>query len=46
MLPSIVASIEAARERLRGAIYESPCAFSRRLSELTGTRCFLKLENL
>ncbi len=38
--------IEAARERLRGAIYETPCAYSQTLSELTGTQCFVKLENL
>jgi threonine dehydratase len=41
-----IADIEAARERLRGAIYETPCAYSQTLSELTGTRCFVKLENL
>jgi threonine dehydratase len=41
-----VAQVEAARERLRGAIYETPCAYSQTLSELTGTRCFVKLENL
>ncbi len=41
-----VAQIEAARERLRSAIYETPCAYSQTLSELTGTRCFVKLENL
>jgi threonine dehydratase len=40
-----VAAIEAARARLAGAIGETPCAFSPRLSELTGTHCFLKLEN-
>jgi threonine dehydratase len=39
-------AIEAARARLAGAIHETPCAFSQRLSELTGTRCFVKLENL
>jgi threonine dehydratase len=38
--------IEAARERLHGAIYETPCPYSQTLSELTGTRCFVKLENL
>jgi threonine dehydratase len=42
----MIAEIEAARERLRGAIYETPCAYSQTLSELTGTRCFVKLENL
>jgi threonine dehydratase len=41
-----VAAIEAARVRLRGAVHESPCIHSERLSELTGARCFLKLENL
>jgi threonine dehydratase len=41
-----VAAIQAARERLRGAIYETPCALSRTLSDMTGTRCFVKLENL
>jgi threonine dehydratase len=40
------ADIEAARERLRGAIYETPCPYSQTLSELTGTHCFVKLENL
>ncbi|HEY7648611.1 MAG TPA: threonine ammonia-lyase [Methylomirabilota bacterium] len=38
--------IEAARARLQGAIYETPCAYSQTLSELTGTECFVKLENL
>jgi threonine dehydratase len=41
-----VAAIETARTRLAGAVSETPCTFSQRLSELTGTRCFLKLENL
>jgi threonine dehydratase len=41
-----IAAIEAARARLAGAVNETPCTFSQRLSELTGTRCFLKLENL
>jgi len=41
-----VAAIEAARVRLAGAVHETPCALSQPLSELTGTRCFLKLENL
>lgn len=38
--------IEAARTRIRGAVYETPCACSETLSRLTGTRCFVKLENL
>jgi threonine dehydratase len=41
-----IADIEAARERLRGAIYETPCAYSQTLSEITGAKCFVKLENL
>ncbi len=38
--------VEAARQRLKGAIYETPCPFSQTLSELTHTACFVKLENL
>ena len=41
-----LAAIETARARLTDAIHETPCAFSQTLSELTGTRCFAKLENL
>jgi threonine dehydratase len=40
------ADIDRARERLQGAIHESPCPYSQTLSELSGTRCFVKLENL
>jgi threonine dehydratase len=40
------ADIEAARERMGDAIYMSPCAHSLTLSELTGCKLFLKLENL
>src|SRR4029434_3954728 len=40
------ADIEAARARLAGVIHETPCAYSQSLSELTGTRVFVKLENL
>jgi threonine dehydratase len=36
----------AARERLRDAIYYSPCPHSIMLSELTGQQVYLKLENL
>jgi threonine dehydratase len=39
-------AVEAARRRLRDAIVETPCAYSQTLSELTGARCFVKLENL
>jgi threonine dehydratase len=45
-MPVDLPTIDAARERLRGAVAETPCAFSATLSELTGTRCFIKLENL
>src|SRR5262249_61999677 len=38
--------IEQARARLRPTLFETPCAYSQTLSELTGTRCFVKLENL
>jgi len=41
-----LADIEAARERLSGAVYETPCAYSQTLSDLTRTQCFVKLENL
>jgi threonine dehydratase len=39
-------TIEAARERLHGAVAETPCAYSQTLSDMTGTTCFVKLENL
>lgn len=41
-----VADIRAARERLAGTIYETPCPYSETLSTLTGARVFVKLENL
>ncbi len=41
-----LSDVVAARERLRGAIYFSPCAHSQMLSALTGQQVFLKLENL
>lgn len=41
-----LAAVEAARARIRDAIYESPCPASETLGELTGTRCHVKLENL
>src|SRR5271156_3396031 len=45
--PSIsLADVVAARERVRGAIYESPCPHSQMLSALTGQQVYLKLENL
>ncbi|MBI4609769.1 MAG: threonine ammonia-lyase [Candidatus Rokubacteria bacterium] len=41
-----LADVETAHRALSGAIYASPCAFSEMLSQLTGSRCFVKLENL
>ena len=41
-----VADVEAARARLTSVIYETPCAYSQSLSDLTGARVFVKLENL
>src|SRR5262245_7908319 len=41
-----LATIEQARARLRPTLFETPCAYSQTLSELTGTRCFVKLVNL
>ena len=38
--------IEAARERIEGAVYLSPCSHSIPLSDLTGMEIFCKLENL
>jgi threonine dehydratase len=45
--PSITLNdILAARERIRGSVYYSPCSRSEMLSRLTGQQVFLKLENL
>ena len=41
-----LADVLAARERLRGFVYESPSPHSHMLSELTGQQVYLKLENL
>ena len=41
-----LADVVAARERLRGSIYYSPCAHSQVLSAITGQQVYLKLENL
>jgi threonine dehydratase len=41
-----LADVLAARERLRGSIYDSPCPHSVMLSALTGQQVYLKLENL
>jgi threonine dehydratase len=39
-------SIRNARERIHASIHTSPCAYSETLSQLTGNRILLKLENL
>src|SRR5437763_12483034 len=44
--PLTLAAIEAARGRLAGVVEETPCTLSRTLSAMTGTRCWVKLENL
>ncbi len=41
-----LADVLAARERLNGSVYYSPCARSEMLSRATGQQIFLKLENL
>jgi threonine dehydratase len=41
-----LADVLAARERLQGSIYYSPCPHSQMLSALTGQQVYLKLENL
>src|SRR6478736_6995567 len=45
-MPITLADIRAARERIAGAIYVSPCPESPALSELTGSRIFCKLDAL
>ena len=44
--PVTLADIEAARERIRGGIYESPCVESIPLSQLTGAHIYCKLDYL
>ena len=47
MTPAVTfADIQAARVRIAGAVYHSPCPESIPLSEVTGMRLFCKLENL
>jgi threonine dehydratase len=41
-----LAAVEAARVRLADVVETTPCTVSQRLSELTGARCWVKLENL
>src|SRR3990172_5762648 len=38
--------IKDARSAIRKGIYETPCPYSERLSALTGSTIFVKLENL
>jgi threonine dehydratase len=45
-LPIKLEDVVAARERLSGSIYYSPCPHSQMLSGLTGQQIYLKLENL
>src|SRR6185369_3694504 len=45
-MPISLDDIYAARDRLAGAIYVSPCPESPALSELTGSRIFCKLDAL
>jgi threonine dehydratase len=45
-MPITLDDIRAARERIAGAIYVSPCPESPALSDLTGSRIFCKLDAL
>lgn len=47
-IPSAVtfADVEAARAAIRDHVYQTPCAHSVTLSESTGSKVYLKLENL
>jgi threonine dehydratase len=38
--------VEAARARITGSIFVSPCAYSETFSKMTGAKVFFKLENL
>src|SRR3954453_792474 len=44
--PTSFQDIAVARERIKGAVYYSPCPQSIPLSELTGMEIFCKLDNL
>jgi threonine dehydratase len=44
--PVTLDDIERARDRLRGAVVETDCDFSRTLSDILGCRIWLKFENL
>src|SRR5689334_16819190 len=45
-MPLSLGDIRAARQRIAGAIYVSPCPESPALSELTGSRIYCKLDSL
>jgi threonine dehydratase len=45
-LPITLDDVRAARERIRGGIYESPCVESIPLSQLTGAHVYCKLDYL
>ncbi|MCC0016286.1 MAG: threonine ammonia-lyase [Rhodobiaceae bacterium] len=45
-LPLALSDIEAARERIAGAVLHTPCVPAPRLSMLTGAEVFVKYENL
>lgn len=45
-MPVTLETIRAARERIRGAIYESPCPYSLSLSRLCGCDVYCKLDHL
>jgi threonine dehydratase len=45
-LPITLNDILAARERIKGSVYLTPCSRSEMLSRMTGQQVFLKLENL
>jgi threonine dehydratase len=42
----MLSSVREAAQRIHGAIYYTPCPYSAKLSELTGQKVYLKLENL
>ena len=45
-MPVDLADIRRAAEIIRGHVLETPCVFSRTLSEITGAEVYLKFENL
>jgi threonine dehydratase len=47
LIPTLtVADIEAAAQRLRGHVLDTPCVESKTLSQIVGAQVFLKFENL